>query len=157
MECGELCQGLDNALSYEFLMFLSDVSAHLNAVQKGTAGNKNAFQNAITEILKLSPTVAATADRRDRVSKGFLLKFLSLICSDITTSEKGKLNLSAELDDYVGVCTGFTMKPKDQWVEGFCGLFGSTATGWNNVEARIGTTKVATGVGPGGFQAQYAR
>ena len=90
---GDLCTGLDNTLSFEFLMFLSDVSAHLNAVQNGNNKNKEEFIKSVTAVLGLSSDREAGPNRSNRVSKGFLLKIIKLICTDITTSNN-KLDLT---------------------------------------------------------------
>ena len=121
MQGGDLCTGLDKALSFEFLMFLSDVSAHLRQIGKGTDANKKAMRDAVTAILKL-PSARNSANP---VSKGFLLRVVRMMCKSITSDDKGKIdmNTTTDLENFKGNCTDVELETMSDIAKNFARLF----------------------------------
>ena len=130
---GDLADGLENSLSFEALMFFSDVSAHLNKVRDNQEPNASVFKAAVDNVLALGEN----RDINNPVSKAVLLKVISLVLGNPLTNNKGNSLPVQEVNDrhghtlrsFKGKVTGTpSVKAKDELAESFAKL---TVAGFN--------------------------
>ena len=137
---GDLAEGLEDSLSFEALMFFSDVSAHLKKVKANQEPNASVFRTAVDNVLALGET----RDVNNPVSKVLLLKVIALVLGDSLTNNKGnplpihQLNGTNghSLRSFKGKVTGsIDIKDVDDLARSFAALVNTVS---NTVDAKVG-------------------